>query len=157
MVAVFATYLLNGMPPRGPAAATILYLFLVAWLLLLGFVMVRSLRQLRVRLLLGARGLARWSADESLVVLWDDLGTVWRRVSHLMNEGDPLAVVLEHQDGTRLAITAFFADFHQASLRVLEELASRTGSKDGETCQPGVTSDAITTAERGVVEPGETP
>jgi hypothetical protein len=108
------------------------------------------------RLLLGQRGVALWSPDECHVVLWDDLGTVWRPVEDPA-EDLPLSVVLERSDGTQLAITARFTDHHPVALRVLEELERRTGTKDSSPPQRGPASHAITPAERGVIEPGETP
>jgi hypothetical protein len=157
LVAFLAVYVFGGAPPGGERPLAILDLFLVAWLLPVLLVMIVGFRRLRVRLLLGARGIARWTPGQSLVVLWDELGTIWWRVGPAMSEKNPLAVVLERQDGTQFPITAFFADYHQVALRVLEELARRTGGNDGATPQPAVTSESITPAERGVIEPGETP
>src|SRR5262249_26465539 len=140
LAAFLAVYIFGGAPPGGERTLAILDLFLFAWLLPVLLVVIVGFGRLRVRLLLGVRGIARWSPCRSSVVLWDELGTVWRRAGPAVTGGNPLAVVLERQDGTRLPITAFFADYHQVTLRVLEELARRTGSKDEETRQPGITS-----------------
>jgi hypothetical protein len=114
-----------------------------------------GMERLRQRLLLGAQGIALWTPDLSSVVFWDELGTVWRRVRPQGLTRQPLTVVLEHTNGTRLAITTFFADHHQVALRVLEELDRRTGSREEPLC-PGEASEAITPAEHRVSEPGET-
>jgi hypothetical protein len=63
-------------------------------------------------------------------------------------------VVLERGDGSRLAITGFFADHHVIALRVLEELARRLPGRETEQPRPApVTSDAIRPAQRDIVEP----
>jgi hypothetical protein len=145
------------------AAGTIDALLLLPWLplvvlvccvlLLLGLALVRY-DDLRERLLLGRRGLALWSPGPALVILWDDLGTIWQRVPTALDDGQPLSVVLERNGRQRLAITAFFAGHHRISLRVLEELARRTRTLGAETARLAAGSGAVTPAEHGLAEPG---
>jgi hypothetical protein len=129
---------------------------LLAWAAVLLAVAAFPLGSLRKRLLLGRHGIALWMPGQSHIVRWDDLGTVWHRVPAPLAEGQPLTVVLEHTSGTRLEITPAFTDHHQVALRVLEELERRAGTRDSSPPQRRTTSDAITPAERGVIEPGET-
>jgi hypothetical protein len=121
-------------------------------LALMGLALMRY-DELRDRLLLGQRGIALWSPGPAIVILWAELGETWHRMPLRRDDGQPLSVVLERR-GTQLAITAAFAEYHKVVLRVLEELALRTRISAGEKPSP---SDAITPAERSVVEPGETP
>jgi hypothetical protein len=130
------------------------FLLLLVWPLLVLAVVWRDMARLSHRLLLGAKGVALWTPKLSQVVLWDDLGTVWRRVPPAPEDPPSLCVVLERK-GARLAITSFFADHHQVALRVLEELERRTRIREEQPSQPGTVSEAITPAERGVSEPGE--
>jgi hypothetical protein len=106
------------------------------------------------RLILGARGFAlcRWEVET--VVLWEELGTVWRIIHADSTPDYPLSVVLEHRDGTRLAITSHFADHHVVVLRILEELPRRVPGRSPESTPREATSDAIKPGEHGLTEPG---
>jgi hypothetical protein len=104
------------------------------------------------RLILGARGFAlcRWEVEA--VVLWEELGTVWRIIHADSTPDYPLSVVLEHRDGTRLAITSHFGDHHVVVLRILEELPRRVPGR--QASPQNATSDAIKPGEHGLTEPG---
>jgi hypothetical protein len=113
-------------------------LFFVGWAMVVLWFLFSGLRRLRQRLLLGERGIALWSPGGARVVLWEELGWIWRRVPSREHLYRPLSVALEHSDGTRLAITRFFSNHHRIALRVLQELARRAvESGDADYCWLG--------------------
>jgi hypothetical protein len=106
----------------------------------------------RKRLLLGERGFGLWTPHRTCLILWADLGPVWRDVPMPAAEDEPLTVVLEHANGERLAITSAFAEHHVIALRVLDELERRWPGHRPEARKDG-TTDAIKPAERDITEP----
>lgn len=82
----------------------------------------------RGRLQVGDRGLADWAAGQATVLLWDDLGTLWRPVTADRDEyatSDPALLLLEHRDGTRLRLRLGLPDVELVRRRVLAEIQGR--------------------------------
>jgi len=105
-------------------------------------------RDLAVRVLVGARGLARWTPGGATVVLWADLGTAW--TCHPARH-DPSVVELRRADGAALLLDCAIAGHHAIIARVAAELAGRV---DRRTLPHGLRgpSDAIRPDEPGVAE-----
>jgi hypothetical protein len=63
-------------------------------------------------LLVGDRGLAEWRAGGATILLWDDLGISWHVLPPEFDEppprGDPVVLVLEHDNGTRLRLRCVY-------------------------------------------------
>lgn len=135
------------------AGFTLLCSFALAGCLLCFLAILVGLELGRERLLLGERGIAVWLPWRTRVVLFDDLGTVWRYVPQPARADQPLVVVLEHSDGQRVEITPRFEDYLRVALRVLEELARRAPERDKKPRPEG--SDAIKSANRDITEPRE--
>lgn len=139
--------------PGFGALLDLLCVFAGATVLLWILAILVGIQYARKRLILGERGVAFWLLWRTTVVLFADLGTGWRSVPQPAHGYQPLALVLEHSDGRRVAITAEFEDHHQVALRVLEELARRTPERDQGLPAEGTT--AIRPANRDITEPRE--
>jgi len=134
----------------GPIPASVLCVFVPVGLVVLLAVMTERFRRaLAVRLLVGERGLVRWDPAGPVVVLWDDLGTVWvcRPVP-----GDPTGVALCHVDGVRVEIDRTFADYELAVGRVLAEMA-RALDRTPAPRRPRRPPEGIRPDEPGIAEP----
>jgi hypothetical protein len=138
-------------PLGGPQSMWVL--FFVAWIGIVLAVLVSGVNKLSARLLLGARGIARWSDRGDDIVLWEELGTVWRCVPGHPVSGEGLAVVLENSDGRELVINGFFADHHVVALRVLEELTRRQSGSESEKPPLDSPSESIKPDQRDIAEP----
>jgi hypothetical protein len=76
-------------------------------------------------LLVGERGLAEWRDSGATILLWDDLGITWHVLPAEFDEqaiGDPVAILLEHDNGTRLRLRKVYPGIQVVRKRVSDHL-----------------------------------
>lgn len=138
---------------QGPDAC--LWTFLAVWLAFLLVLSLLAARRLAERLILGRDGIALWSPWRVVVVTWDRLRTDWRLLRPGGTDAEA-ALVLEHADGRRVAIAAFFVGYQHVVQRVLDKLAPPASELfEPRPSSAPAGSSGIKQVERGVIEPGQ--
>jgi hypothetical protein len=104
-------------------SATIL---LVVGALLMALAIRLGINRLRPRLFVGRNGVALWRPEQTLIIRWTDLGTLWR-LAAVRTWSDSTwrggVLILERSDGEQFILNGFFADEDRVVRRILEELA----------------------------------
>jgi hypothetical protein len=111
---------------RGPYSYSPMMLPPIFWVGATGLLAARVLgtwlrHHLRTRLILGRDGVAIWTPGGAHIVLWADLGTLWRPVMI----APPWTVFLVDLAGRRFQISSYFQGVEPIVSRVLEELSQR--------------------------------